>query len=91
MDMWHVQYASAAFQIVAAENKKMTPLGLSRSQAAEYIGVGLTKFDELVRTGQMPKPKKIGSRTLYDRRLLEASFDELDSDDVNPWDEIKRA
>lgn len=89
--MWPVQYASAAFQIVAAENKKMTPLGLSRSQAAEYIGVGLTKFDEMVRTGQMPKPKKIGSRTLYDRRLLEASFDELDSDDVNPWDEIKRA
>ncbi len=70
---------------------KITPLGLSRIEAADYVGVGVSKFDELVQLGQMPKPKKIGSRTLYDRRLIEQHFDELGSDEVNPWDEIKRA
>lgn len=30
------------------------PRGLSRVQAAEYIGVSRTKFDELVGDGHMP-------------------------------------
>jgi len=30
----------------------LPPRGLSRGQAAEYIGVGVTKFDELVNDGQ---------------------------------------
>jgi hypothetical protein len=32
---------------------------LSRAQAAEYIGVDVTKFDEMVDDGRMPKPKRI--------------------------------
>ena len=36
-----------------------TRRGLSRVEAAEYIGVGASKFDAMVSDGRMPKPKKI--------------------------------
>lgn len=32
--------------------------GLSREEAAMYVGVGSTKFDEMVNDGRMPKPKR---------------------------------
>jgi hypothetical protein len=31
-------------------------------QAAEYIGIGARKFDEMVSDGRMPKPKWIDCR-----------------------------
>lgn len=64
--------------------------GLSRLEAAEYIGVGATKFDVLVRDGRMPKPKQIDGRRVWDRLALDRSFEELDGAskaDSNPWDE----
>jgi predicted DNA-binding transcriptional regulator AlpA len=67
----------------------LPPRGLSRVQAAEYIGVSPTKFDELVAQGAMPKPKRIGARTVWDRLKLDQAFEALPGDDkVNPWDEI---
>ena len=45
----------------------LTPRGLSRGQAAEYIGVGVTKFDEMVDDGRMPRPKRIDGRLVWDR------------------------
>ena len=66
--------------------------GLSREQAANYIGVGLTKFDKMVRDGRMPRPKRVDGRRLYDLRQLDAAFDALEDDDPdqpegpNPWD-----
>jgi excisionase family DNA binding protein len=39
------------------------PRGLSRDEAARYIGVGTTKFDEMVADGRMPRPKRIDGRT----------------------------
>ena len=66
----------------------MTPLGLSRTQAAEYVGIGSTKFDELVSDGMMPRPKVIGSRKLWERREIEMSFDNLPVDGNNDWDEV---
>ena len=33
--------------------------GLNRAEAADYIGIGTTKFDALVQDGRMPKPKRI--------------------------------
>jgi predicted DNA-binding transcriptional regulator AlpA len=56
----------------------LPPRGLSRIQAAEYIGVGTSKFDELVAEGKMPRPKKIGSRTVWDRLQLDEAFAGLD-------------
>src|SRR5215475_14227879 len=43
------------------------PRGLSREEAARYVGVGTTKFDELVKDGRMPKPKRIDGRVVWDR------------------------
>jgi hypothetical protein len=40
-------------------------LGLSREEAASFIGVGTTKFDMLVADGRMPKPKRIDGRKVW--------------------------
>lgn len=63
--------------------------GLSREQAAAYIGVGLTKFDAMVEDGRMPKPKRVDRRKVWDIRALDLAFDDLpgdDADDINEWD-----
>ncbi len=66
----------------------LPPRGLSRVQAAEYVGVGVTKFDELVGDGRMPRPKRIDGRTVWDRTKLDEAFAALDDDDAaaNDWD-----
>jgi len=68
----------------------LAPRGLSRIQAAEYIGVGVTKFDEMVDDGRMPKPKRIDGRTVWDRLKLDAAFDGLDegAGSNNEWDSL---
>lgn len=53
------------------------PRGLCREEAARYIGVGPTKFDEMVADGRMPKPKRIDSRTIWDRVSLDVHFSAL--------------
>lgn len=63
------------------------PRGLSREEAARYIGVGTTKFDEMVKDGRMPKPKRVDARTLWDRVALDVAFTALpDSDARNYFD-----
>ena len=70
----------------------LPPRGLSREQAAEYIGVGATKFDEMVGDGRMPKPKKIDGRIVWDLRKLDAAFDALEDQDTaqkrRKWDSL---
>jgi excisionase family DNA binding protein len=58
--------------------------GLSRVEAAMYLGVSASKFDELVRDGRMPKPKRIDNRDLH---RLDLAFDEL-PDEGNSWDDV---
>jgi predicted DNA-binding transcriptional regulator AlpA len=60
----------------------LPPRGLSRVQAAAYIGVSPTLFDEMVRDGRMPKPTRINSRTVWDRVKLDEAFAELPHDDA---------
>jgi predicted DNA-binding transcriptional regulator AlpA len=64
--------------------------GFSRNEAAAYVGLGVTFFDEKVAEGVLPKPLKIGKRKLWDRRELDAAFDKLKGSvqnlGVNPWD-----
>jgi predicted DNA-binding transcriptional regulator AlpA len=55
--------------------------GLSRDEAAIYVGIGATLFDSLVAGGQMPKPFRIGNRVLWDVRKIDLHFDELSRDD----------
>lgn len=53
------------------------PRGLNREEAARYIGVGTTKFDELVRDGRMPQGKRVDGRVVWDRYKIDASFTDL--------------
>lgn len=66
----------------------IAPRGLSRERAAEYIGVGATKFDELVADGRMPKPLRIDGRVLWDRYRLDAAFEALSDPVRSPWERI---
>jgi predicted DNA-binding transcriptional regulator AlpA len=64
--------------------------GLSREQSARYIGISASLFDQLVKDGRMPKPKRINARTVWDRRKLDEAFDILDDESAicDPWDGI---
>lgn len=53
------------------------PRGLSRAEGARYVGVGVTKWDELVSDGRMPKPRKIDNRSVWDRLEVDAAFSDL--------------
>jgi len=65
------------------------PRGLSRDEAARYIGVGTTKFDEMVGDGRMPRPKRIDGRVVWDRLKIEAAFSDLPDDKrANPLDRM---
>lgn len=62
---------------------------LSRTEAACYIGVGTTKFDELVSQHRMPKPFRIDGRILWDIHDLDAAVDVLkEGASVNAWDSV---
>ncbi len=52
-------------------------LGLSRAEAAEYIGVGIGLFDQMVADGRMPPPRQINARLVWSRPELEKWFSEL--------------
>jgi hypothetical protein len=49
-------------------------------QAAAYIGVSPSHFDKLIRDRLMPPPKRLGGRVIWDRKLLDKTFDALDVD-----------
>jgi predicted DNA-binding transcriptional regulator AlpA len=76
--------------IVSSLPLSLAPRGLSRVQAAEYIGVGVTKFDEMVDDGRMPKPKRIDGRVIWDRIKLDAAFaaQEDAAEPKNEWDDL---
>jgi excisionase family DNA binding protein len=59
--------------------------GLSRDEAAMYIGISPSKFDELVEDGRMPAPVKIDGRKVWDIRQLDLAFDALSSETPNSW------
>ena len=64
--------------------------GLSREEAAMYIGISPSKFAELVADGRMPGPVKIDSRNVWDIRRLDLAFDVLAMEDAarNSWEGV---
>ena len=65
--------------------------GLSREEAAMYIGISPTKFDALVGDGRMPGPKRIDGRKVWDVRALDAAFDHLpgcQTETASSWDDV---
>jgi predicted DNA-binding transcriptional regulator AlpA len=55
----------------------LPPRGLSREAAAQYIGVGVGKFDQMTKDGRMPKPIRIDGGKVWDRCALDRAFDVL--------------
>jgi predicted DNA-binding transcriptional regulator AlpA len=63
--------------------------GLSRIEAAIYVGIGTTKFDEMVADGRMPKPFRIDERVIWDICDLDPAIDRLKEPIArNPWDRV---
>lgn len=52
----------------------LAPRGLSREQAAAYIGVSATLFDQMVGDRRMPQPRLINRRRVWDRVELDLAF-----------------
>ena len=52
----------------------LPPRGLSREQAAAYIGVSVSLFDKMVADGRMPSPKVFNSRNVWDRYEIDEAF-----------------
>jgi predicted DNA-binding transcriptional regulator AlpA len=53
------------------------PRGLSREEAARWVGISPSLFDQMVKDGRMPEPKLINSRVVWDRFLLDQAFHDL--------------
>lgn len=68
----------------------LPPRGLSRHQAAEYIGVSPSLFDEMVADHRMPPPKRINARTVWDRGQLDVAFTALNEEEMSASSEIDR-
>ncbi|TGN86699.1 hypothetical protein EOW77_0019010 [Bradyrhizobium yuanmingense] len=64
----------------------LPPRGLSRVQAAEWVGVSPSTFDKMVADRQMPRPKRIGGRVIWDLKQLDCAFTALDDEGENEWD-----
>jgi predicted DNA-binding transcriptional regulator AlpA len=62
--------------------------GFNRIEAAAYIGISPTKFDQLVADGRMPKAKRIDGRKVWDLLELNPAFEELGSIDTT-WDDVR--
>ena len=71
------------FKAIAPENR----LGLSREEAAEYVGVSSSTFDLLVRDGRMPRAKCINTRRLWERAAVEKAFARLPEEGQNDHEE----
>jgi excisionase family DNA binding protein len=67
----------AAVSRALADNRPVPRRGLSRDEAAIYIGVSPTTFDKLVADGRMPQPRRIDGRKVWDIRALDLHFDML--------------
>lgn len=51
--------------------------GLSRVESAIYVGVSPTLFDQMVKDGRMPIPKRINGRVVWDLLALDEAFEAL--------------
>jgi predicted DNA-binding transcriptional regulator AlpA len=75
-----------------SEIRPLPRRGLSRDEAAMYIGISVAKFDEMVADGRMPAPVRIDARKVWDIRSLD--LDALPRENPtnswngnNPWDQ----
>ncbi len=55
----------------------LVPRGLTKRQAAAYVGVSPTTFKKLVAAGVFGPPMVLASRRRWDRLVLDQSFDRM--------------
>jgi hypothetical protein len=55
--------------------------GLSRDEAAIYVGVSTGLFDQMVVDGRMPRARRINGRKVWDVREVDIAFDALPHED----------
>lgn len=66
----------------------LPPRGLSREEAAAYVGISPSLFDRLVKEGVLPKPVHLGGRIVWDRTRLDLAFgalSDLSTAADDPW------
>lgn len=76
-----------------------SPRGFSRQKAAAHIGVGETKFEQMVADGRMPIPIEIDGRRVWCVYELDEYFDRLPRRNQNagtqsihnPWADQREA
>lgn len=64
-----------------ARTRPIPRRGLSRTEAAIYLGISPSLFDEWRRAGTVPKPRRVGERRLWDIHELDLVFEALPRDD----------
>lgn len=72
----------------AALPPTLAPRGLSRCEAAAYVGVSAGKFDDMVSDGRMPKAIEIDTRRVWDIRAIDRAFDALGGAERSAWDDL---
>ena len=69
------------------------PRGLRRDDAAAYVGVSPSKFDDWVDQGIMPEAKREGGIVVWDRLKLDDAFDTLDDGreaaELEVWNDLE--
>jgi len=59
----------------------LPPRGLSRGEAAAYLGISTNLFSRLVDERALPPPKHLGGRSVWDRVEIDRAFGEMPSGD----------
>ena len=69
------------------------PRGLTREQAAAYVGVSPSQFMELVVSRKMPAPKRLGAQLRWDRFEIDRVLDATDASlrNIADWQELVAA
>lgn len=66
--------------------------GLSEPEAALYVGIGSSKFRQLVVDGRMPRPRLLDSRRVWDVDELDAAFRSLPREggetEIDTWADV---
>lgn len=62
----------------------LAPRGLSRDEAASYLGIGATLFDDLVKSGALPSAHKLRGAVRWDRLEIDEAFKKLPRNGPDP-------
>jgi hypothetical protein len=72
---------STAKSLSPSQTRPVPRRGLSRTEAALYLGISPSKFDELVADGRVSRPRLIDTRKVWDVFELDLAFEDLPRDD----------